>query len=106
MAPLSRGFLLNDALTQKQIQKTPRVTQAPVFPQPARLVRASRRGLTLVECLNRRHLGGVRLFAAERLHWVHGRGLARWEVTRSHGRPSDERPRCDVCEWIKRRDAK
>jgi hypothetical protein len=50
--------------------------------------------------------GGARLFAADRLHGVHGRGLAGWEVTRSHGRRRDERPRCRVREWIKRRDAK
>jgi hypothetical protein len=45
-----------------------------------------------------------RLFAAECFHWVHRRGLAGWNVTCSHGCRRDERPRCNVCGWVKRRD--
>ena len=56
--------------------------------------------------LEQADLGGARLFAAKRLHRVHGRGLAGWNITRSHGRRADERSRCNIREWIKGCDAK
>src|SRR5262249_33098176 len=37
-------------------------------------------------------LGSPRLFAAERLHWVHGRSLSRRDIARGRGRRGDQRP--------------
>jgi hypothetical protein len=64
------------------------------------------RALSLTYRLKRRDIGVGRLFAAERLHWVHRRGLAGWNVARSYSRRSDERARCSIRKWIKGRKAK
>jgi hypothetical protein len=48
----------------------------------------------------------TQLFAAERLHWIEGRGLSRRHVASSRHRDSDQRGRGPIRERVERRQGK